>query len=86
MKDDGKEYYSLTAIFLFLFQTDPRQHPQEMSANLLGVHIKHLRRIGVLFCPAHKALFAKHKVMVDMSILIHFINLIFLQEKKLVVV
>lgn len=57
-----------------------------MSANLLGVHIKHLRRIGVLFCPAHKALFAKHKVMVDMSILIHFINLIFLQEKKLVVV
>lgn len=57
-----------------------------MSANLLGAHIKHLRRIGVLFCPAHKALFAKHKVMVDMSILIHFINLIFLQEKKLVVV
>lgn len=57
-----------------------------MSANLLGVHIKHLRRIGVLFCPAHKVLFAKHKVMVDMSILIHFINLIFLQEKKLVVV
>lgn len=57
-----------------------------MSANFLGVHIKHLRRIGVLFCPAHKALFAKHKVMVDMSILIHFINLIFLQEKKLVVV
>ena len=84
--DDGKEYYSLTAIFLFLFRTDPRQHPQEMSANLLRVHIKHLRRIGVLFCPAHKALFAKHKVMVDMSILIHFINLIFLQEKKLVVV
>lgn len=57
-----------------------------MSANLLRVRIKHLRRIGVLFCPAHKALFAKHKVMVDMSILIHFINLIFLQEKKLVVV
>ena len=57
-----------------------------MSANLLRVHIKHLRRIGVLFCPAHKVLFAKHKVMVDMSILIHFINLIFLQEKKLVVV
>ena len=29
----------LTAIFLFLFRTDPRQHLQEMSANLLGVHI-----------------------------------------------
>lgn len=76
----------LPPFFCFYFGQILGSTPQEMSANLLGVHIKHLRRIGVLFCPAHKALFAKHKVMVDMSILIHFINLIFLQEKKLVVV
>ena len=57
-----------------------------MSANLLRVHIKHLRRIGVLFCPAHKALFAKHKVMVDMSILIHFISFICQQKQELIIV